>query len=96
MKKLFLALSVASLISSCATQTFHVRGGATSMADKDTMQAFFVNGIGQEQEINAAQICGGADKIAKVQVQQTFLDGLLTGITFGLYTPRDARVFCRR
>jgi hypothetical protein len=60
------------------------------------MQAFFVNGIGQEQEIDAAQICGGADKIAKVQVQQTFLDGLLTGITFGLYTPRDARVFCRR
>jgi hypothetical protein len=96
MKKLLLALSVASLMSGCATQTFHVHGGGTGMADRDTMQAFFVNGIGQEQEIDAAQICGGADKIAKVQVQQTFLDGLLTGITWGIYTPRDARVFCRR
>jgi hypothetical protein len=95
MKKLLLALSVASLISGCATQTFYVHGGATGVADKDTMQTFFLNGIGQEQEINAAQVCGGADKIAKVQVQQTFLDGLLTGITFGLYSPRDARVFCR-
>jgi hypothetical protein len=95
MKKLFLALFVTSLISGCATQTFYVHGGTTSVANEDRMQAFFFNGIGQEQEINAALVCGSADKIAKVQVQQTFLDGLITGITFGIITPRDARVFCR-
>ncbi|MGR6036074.1 MAG: Bor family protein [Candidatus Nitrosoglobus sp.] len=95
MRKLFLALSVASLISGCATQTFYVHGGGSSVPNKDTMQVFFYNGIGQEQEINAAQVCGSADKIAKVQVQQTFVNGLLTVITFGFFTPRDARVFCR-
>jgi hypothetical protein len=27
-------------------------------------------------------------------VQQTFVNGLLSVVTFGIYTPREARVYC--
>ncbi len=37
---------------------------------------------------------GGADKVAMVQSHVTFLDGFLGAITFGIYTPRSARVYC--
>ena len=55
---------------------------------------FFVSGIGQEQEIDPVAICGSADKVAKVEVQQSFINGLLGFITYGIYTPRQARVYC--
>ena len=50
--------------------------------------------LGQEQDVDAAAVCGGADKIARVQVEQTGLDVLLGGLTSGVYTPRTARVYC--
>lgn len=59
-------------------------------------QAFFVSGIGQKQTVNAARICGGLDKVIKVEVEQTFLDILLGQVTFGIYTPRSARVYCSK
>jgi len=29
-------------------------------------------------------------------VQQTFVNGLLGVVTFGIYTPREARVYCAK
>ena len=58
------------------------------------MQPFFVSGIGQAQEVNPATVCGGIDKVSKVEVQQSFLDGLLGGLTWGIFTPREAMVYC--
>lgn len=94
MKKL-LVLAPAMLLSACATQTFHINGGPSALESKDS-QAFFLGGVGQAEDVDAAKICGGADKIAKVETEQTFVDGFLGNITLGLYTPRTARVFCKR
>ncbi|MCP4354237.1 MAG: lipoprotein bor [Proteobacteria bacterium] len=57
---------------------------------------FFIHGIAQGQAINLAYVCGGLRNVAKVETQTTFINGLLGAITFGIYTPRDARVYCRR
>ena len=92
MKIAFLCLSL--LLSGCATQKFTLHQNSTNTANVDDMQAFFLNGIGQIQRINAASICGGANKVAHVEVQQTFIDGFLGMLTWGIYTPRSARVFC--
>jgi hypothetical protein len=44
---------------------------------------------------DAAALCEGADNIIKVAAQHTFVNGLLGLMTFGIYTPRDAKVFCK-
>lgn len=95
LKKLLAVSAVAVLLSACSTQTFMV-GQQTGRASLklDDMQTFFVNGIGQTQTVNAARICGGSSKVAKVEVQQTFVNGLLGSLTGGIYSPRQARVFC--
>ncbi|AWB68982.1 lipoprotein bor [Saccharobesus litoralis] len=95
MKKLAILILSASLFG-CATQTYHINGGAGKEATKEEMQAFFVSGLGQTQEMDAASICGGADKVAKVESHMSFLNGLLGGITWGIYTPRQARVYCKK
>lgn len=96
MKHLIGMTLAAFLMSGCAMQTFSLNSGGSATPAKEEMQHFFISGLGQEQSINAAAVCGGANKVGKVEVQQTFLDGFLGVITFGIYTPRDARVFCTK
>lgn len=96
MKKTLLVIALLG-ISGCAIQTYHINGGGGgSSPTVDKMQNFFVSGIGQEKELNAASICGGADKIIKVESKLEFIDGLLGAISFGIYTPRHAKVYCKR
>jgi Bor protein len=94
MKKLLIAMVLALLMSGCATQTFMINGGGGEEPDQQKMQSFWVYGIGQEQEMNAAEICGGADKVAKVEAHIRFIDGFLNAITWGIYTPHTAKVYC--
>ena len=94
MKKL-MAVSVLVLgLSGCAQQTFTIKDNAGIQPSQETRQTFFLSGIGQSKLINAAQVCGGADKVARTEVQESGLDVLFRVITFGIYTPREARVYC--
>ncbi len=95
MKKSIMIAAVL-LMSGCATQTYHINGGASSTPNANEMQNFFVDGIGQTQELDAAKICGGADKVVKVESKQEALDVLLAMVTGGIYTPRHAKVYCKR
>jgi len=81
-------------LCSCATQSYVVNGGGGTVPSNEVMQPFFVSGLGQTQEIDAAGVCGGADKIAKVESHMSFVNGLLGFLTFGVYTPRQAKVYC--
>ena len=96
MKKIILATLIATTVmTGCAQQTFTMSPTQqVNAAELNKSQPFFVSGIGQQKTIDAAKLCGGADKVAKVEVQQTFVSGLLAFVTFGIYTPRQARVFC--
>lgn len=96
LKKLVVVGVLALALSACSTQTFVLHGPDSSMPKTDTQQSFFVYGLGQEQITQAAQVCGGAANVAKVQVQQTFVNILLSAVTFGIYTPRQARVYCTK
>ncbi len=82
------------VVCSCATQTYNLNGGGGTEPTKETMQPFFVSGLGQTQEMDAAAICGGVDKVAKVESHVSFLNGLLGALTWGIYTPRQAKVYC--
>ena len=94
MKKLVVVLFTL-LFMGCSTQTCYVNGQAnSSIPTQEVMQPFFVDGIGQKQAINAAEVCYGAENVAKVESQQSFLNIVLSTITFGIYTPRQAKVYC--
>lgn len=94
-KAIILTAFLTLFVSGCAQQTFTIASNQGEKA-QETSQAFFVSGIGQEKKINADEVCGGADKVVKVEVQQTFVNGLLSFVTFGIYTPREARVYCKK
>ncbi|RLB95685.1 MAG: lipoprotein bor [Deltaproteobacteria bacterium] len=96
MKKAIIGLLLIVFITGCATQRFTINGDGDEKTEPDVkkMQHFFVAGIGQTKELNAAEICGGIDKVAKVEAYITFWDGLLGAVTWGIYTPHTAKVFC--
>ncbi|MCU6664279.1 MAG: Bor family protein [Silvania sp.] len=96
MKKLMIAVVAAVALSGCAQQTFKVNNGIVEKPTQETRHSFFVNGIGQSKTIDAAQVCGGADKVVRTEVQEAGTDVLFRIITLGIYTPREARVYCAK
>ena len=95
MKKIALIAAGALLLSGCATQTFNLAANSPATPTKEVSQPFFVSGIGQSKEMDAAEVCGGAAKIAKVETKTTGMDVVFGMITAGIYTPRTARVYCK-
>ncbi len=96
MKKLIATIAVATALSGCAQQTFEINRGIAEKPTQETKQSFFVNGIGQAKTINAAQVCGGADKVIRTEVQESGMNVFFRIITLGIYTPREARVYCAK
>lgn len=94
MKKLATAGICLALLSGCATQTYHLSASSKAAPSYDKAQTFFVGGIGQEQTVNASEVCGGADRVAKVQTQLSPLNALI-GFLQPIYTPRQIQVYCK-
>ncbi|CAO95753.1 Bor family protein [Erwinia tasmaniensis] len=94
MKKILVATTLAVLLSGCAQQTFQMKHNQVAAPKQVTTHHFFVSGIGQQKTVDAAAICGGAAKVERVEVQETFVNVLLRVVTLGIYTPREARVYC--
>jgi hypothetical protein len=92
------ALIVAPLIalSGCAIQKFDfVDGPIKTSPSFDDSQTFWVGGIGQSAEIDAAKVCGSPTKVVSIETQQTGGDVALALITVGIYSPRHIRVTCK-
>lgn len=96
MKKLMMALVATVALAGCAQQTFKINNGIAEKPTQEVKQSFFVNGIGQSQTIDAALVCGSADKVIRTEVQESGMDVFLRIITIGIYTPREARVYCAK
>ena len=93
-RKSALAAAVAALFSSTACYHAVVETGrpaGTTVVQKPWVNTF-IFGLVQAQEINVGAECPGG--VAKVETQQTFLNGLVGAITFGLYTPQSATITC--
>jgi hypothetical protein len=84
------------LLSGCAIQKFDFVDGMTKNSPAlDDSQTFWVGGIGQSTQIDAAKVCGGAANIVSIETQQTGGDVALTLITLTIYSPRHIRVTCK-
>lgn len=89
-----IAAGIMLAASGCATQSFVVNEPTATVATTDVMQPFFISGLGQTQEIDAAEICDGAENVGRVETQMSFMNGLLGALSSGIYTPRQATVYC--
>ncbi len=97
MKKISLMAVLALMISGCAQQSFNIKNAPMPAEPQHiATHHFFLSGIGQQKTIDAAQVCGSEDKVVRTEVQQTFVDCLLGVVTFGIYTPKEARVYCSK
>jgi hypothetical protein len=96
MKKLAIAAVVLSLMTGCAVQRFDVRPDTQNAPTHDNSQNFWVYGIGQSEDIDAAKVCGSASNVQRVETQMTAGNVGLTILTLGIYSPRQVRVYCIR
>ena len=98
MKKVLTALlaGTALLLSACTTQTAYTKGSdVPSKLAYQKNQSFFVFGIGQERTVNAVEVCGNEENIAKVESRWTAPNIIVGLVTFGIYVPRESRVYCQ-
>ena len=92
MKKMLLATALALLITGCTQQTFTVQNKPAAVAPKKpSPHHFFVSGIGR-RKLSMQPKFVAAQKMLLKQKQQTFVNGLLSLRTLGIYTPLEARV----
>lgn len=101
--KVLMVLSLVMSMCGCAKQAININtsqtftlGKESSITSKEITSHFFFSDIdvGLNDPIDAASICHGVENIVRVETQQTWLNALLSGVTYGVYTPRDARVYC--
>ena len=88
-------LAVVFVVSGCATITMTKQGTATISSDPtfEESQTYFLGGLVGENEIDVKKVCNGGEA-TQMQSQTTFVNGLLGGLTLGIYTPRTAKVWC--
>lgn len=88
-------LSAGLTLGGCAKQKFIVQSGGGQLAD-DGISSFILGGIGQEDKIDAGQICGGGQNVLRIETELTDTNVLAYYVTLGIYTPRQYRVFCKK
>ena len=89
------AVVAAGLISGCATVTISPKDQAKleSTPDYENSLDFFFWGLAPaENEVAVDEICGSEPR--QMQAQTTFVDGLIGGLTLGIYAPRTVKVWC--
>ena len=88
-----LALTFGS-ITGCFEHTIAVGGGAPTapIVNEQQWQNFWLGGLVGHTRVDLERWCPSGR--ATVEAKQTFLNGLVAGLTSGLYTPTTLRVRC--
>ncbi len=79
------------LLTSCYSYTSVVGEGAKGMTQITKKNHYVIAGLGAINVSDSKAMAGGA-KNYTVKTEQTFVDGLLSMITFGIYTPTTTTV----
>ena len=95
MKKYLAIAMFSTLLTACSTQVYELNPTNATEPNYEKSQHFFVGGLGQQQELDATSVCHGANNVAKVETKQTFVNGLLSAISYGIYSPREIKVYCK-
>lgn len=78
-------------MTSCFTHKYVVGNGAQTGVQASAKNNFFILGLVPGKVSDPQELAGGAADFEVTEVQ-TFVDGLLGVITFGIYTPTTTKV----
>ncbi|MCP3291833.1 Bor family protein, partial [Aeromonas hydrophila] len=93
--KYSVVLFLAILSGGCAKQVIDVNasqrfelGAARPVNSTEITSHFFFSDIdlGLNEKVDAAAICHGVENIISIETNVSFLDSMLSGITYGFYT----------
>ncbi len=95
MKKLLSVLAISTalslMMSSCYSHKFVVGNGPQTGVDLTAKNNFFVLGLIPGKVSEPQKMAGDAQDFEVTEVQ-TFVDGLVGVLTFGIYTPTTTKV----
>lgn len=82
-------------LAGCSTVTVNPAGTQkiASQPTYEEVKPFYMWGLVGEHTVDVTVVCGDK-QVQQMQTQQTFVDGLLGGLTLGIYAPRTAKVWC--
>lgn len=90
--KLFaIALVFSFTMSSCYTYTTVVGTGAQGNTEVTKWNSYFIFGLAPGNITSPKELAAGASDYT-VTTKQSFVNGLLGGLTFGIYTPTTTTV----
>ena len=81
-----IAFATATLLTSCYSYTTVVGEGAQGNKETQAWNHYVIYGLAPVNVSDAAELAGGAENYT-VTTEQTFVNGLISAITFGIYTP---------
>jgi len=89
-----IAVTICCVIASAGCYHATIVTGATPSTDtiEQGFASSFVFGLVPPATVETASKC--ANGVAQVETQQSFINGLVAAITFGIYTPISIKVTC--
>ncbi len=90
-KLVVICLAIATLTSSCYSHTFAIGDGPQTGVTVEKKNHFFLFGLIPGNVSDPKAMAGGAADFEITEVQ-TFVDGLIGTLTFGIYTPSTTKV----
>ena len=82
---------LAVMMTSCYSHTYTVGKGAQSNVSTKEKNHYFIYGLAPGTTSSPTEMANGA-KDYTVNTQHSFVDGLISGITFGIYNPTTTKV----
>ena len=89
--KFFAIIAATSLLSSCYSYTSVVGKGAKGNTQVTQWNHYVIGGLAPVGVSDSKQMAGGAQDYT-IFTRQSFVNGLIAGITFGIYTPTTTTV----
>ena len=87
----FMTIALATMMSSCYSHKFVIGDGPKTGVTVSKKNSFLLYGLIPMKVSDPQKMAGGAKDFQVTEVI-TFTDGLLSVITFGIYTPSTTRV----
>lgn len=101
MKKYLILLTTLFLITSCSTQRFSFNTNSKREVPKTNphfskSSDFLFWGIGQETILNPVEMCKDEGGIAFIETKLTLAQGLITAVSYGIFSPRTNNIYCNK
>ena len=91
MKMMAMLFVTSMLLTSCYSYTSVVGNGGSGNSQTTEWNHYVIYGLAPVGVSNSKQMAGGASDYT-VHTRQSFLNGIVSGLTFGLWTPTTTTV----